>query len=66
METTQQKPKCTLVGEDGNVFNLIGKVSKTLKRAGQPERAREMAERTFKSGSYNEALAIMGEYVEIC
>jgi hypothetical protein len=28
-----QKPKCQLTGVDGNVFNIIGTVSKTLKRA---------------------------------
>ena len=66
METTQPKPRCQFVGEDGNVFVLIGKASKTLKRAGLPDKAREMQERVTKSQSYHEALAIMGEYVEIC
>jgi hypothetical protein len=62
---TQGKPNCQLTGEDGNVFGLVGKVSKTLKRAGQPDKAKEMADRVCKSGSYAEAIAIMGEYVEI-
>lgn len=29
------KPKCKLIGGDGNVFAVIGAVSKALKRAGQ-------------------------------
>jgi hypothetical protein len=59
------KPNCALIGEDGNVFNLIGKASKALKRAGYPEQAGEMSNRIFACGSYDEALCILGEYVNI-
>jgi hypothetical protein len=59
------RPVCELIGEDGNVFNLIGKASKCLKRAGLKEQAEEMTQKVFASGSYNEALQIIGEYVEI-
>lgn len=60
-----KKPKCKFVGQDGNVFNLIGIVSKTLKKAGQADKATEMSQRCFGAGSYGEALNIMGEYVDI-
>jgi hypothetical protein len=60
-----KKPKCKLVGEDGNVFNLIAIASKTLKRANLGEQAKEMRERVFKSGSYGVALNIIAEYVDI-
>ena len=60
-----KKPKCKLVGEDGNVFNLIAIASKTLKRANLGEQAKEMQERVFKSGSYEKALNIIAEYVDI-
>ena len=60
-----EKVKCKLVGTDGNVFVLIGKVSRTLKRAGMPDKAKEMSERCFSAKSYYEALAIMQEYVEV-
>ena len=59
------KPRCKLIGEDGNVFNLIGLTAKALKKAGQDERAKEMQGRVIKAGSYSEALAIMSEYVVI-
>jgi hypothetical protein len=36
------KPKCKLIGEDGNVFNLMGIAYKTLKRANLKEEADEM------------------------
>ena len=35
----QNKPECALIGEDSNVFNITGKVEKTLKRAGLKEQA---------------------------
>lgn len=60
-----KKPKCPLIGQDGNVFNLIGIASKTLKRNGMPDKAKEMCERITSSESYVEALSIIGEYVEI-
>ena len=58
-------PKCKLTGEDGNIFNLLGKASRTLKQAGMRDKASEMAERVCKANSYNEALTIIAEYVEI-
>ena len=59
------KPKCKLVGENGNIFNLMGIASRTLKEAGLKEQAAEMRERIFKSDSYNKALQIIMEYVEV-
>lgn len=58
-------PKCKLVGTDGNVFALAGVVASTLKKAGFPEKAKEMQGRLFKCGSYEDALVMFGEYVEI-
>lgn len=60
------KPRCPLIGADGNVFNLIGIAARTLRRNGMRDEAKEMSERVTNSGSYNEALSIIGEYVDIC
>lgn len=59
------KPRCKLVGENGNIFNLMGIASRTLKRAGLREEAEEMVDRITKSQSYLQALAIISEYVDI-
>jgi len=59
------KPDCKLIGEDGNIFNLMGIASRTLKRNGQPEQATEMCSRVMASGSYENALCVIGEYVNI-
>ncbi len=60
-----EKPKCTLIGEDANIFNLMGIASRTLKRNGMRESAKEMCHKITKSGSYDQALAIISDYVEI-
>ena len=59
------KPDCPLIGENGNIYNLVGIASRTLKRNGLPDEASEMTEKVFGSGSYEEALGIIGEYVNI-
>jgi len=59
------KPVCKLVGQDGNIFNLINIVSKVLKNNDLHDKAKEMTDRIFNSRSYNEALRIISEYVEI-
>ncbi len=59
------KLDCQLIGEDGNIFNLLGKAMKTLKSNGMYDEAKEMKERVSSSSSYNEALNIIGEYVNI-
>ena len=61
----QQKPDCKLLGTDGNIFNLMGIASKTLRQNGMAEQAVEMCDRICASGSYDEALCIIGDYVNI-
>ena len=64
-KSKQTKPDCPLIGEDGNVFNLVGIAARTLKRNGLSEQAYEMTPKVFGSGSYEEALGIIDEYVNI-
>ncbi len=59
------KPDCALIGEDGNIFNLMGIASRTLKENGMANEAQEMCERVRSSGCYYEALGVIGEYVNI-
>ena len=51
--------------EDGNVFAIIGQVSRALKGAGLRDLAKEYTNRVFDSASYSEALSITMEYVTI-
>ena len=65
IEQKQKKPECPLIGQNGNIFNLMGIASRTLKRNGMADEAKEMCSRITSSGSYYEALNVIGEYVEI-
>jgi hypothetical protein len=59
------KPKVHLVGENANVFNLMGLCTKELKKAGFPDHARKLHLEVFSSGSYSEALSIMSKYLDV-
>lgn len=58
------RPKLKLLGHDGNIFSVLGDASRLLKQNGQPEAAKEMFDRVTSSPSYEQALAIISEYVE--
>lgn len=59
------KPDCPLIGEDGNIFRLMGIASETLRENGMQEQAEEMRSRIFQCQSYDSALSIIGDYVNI-
>ena len=61
----RELPDCPLIGADGNIFNLMGIAARTLKDHGMKEEAAEMQQRITDSGSYDNALCIIGEYVNI-
>lgn len=58
-ENKHTKPDCPLIGEDGNIFHLIGIAAKTLRRNGMSTEASEMTEKVFKSGSYQKFLGAL-------
>ena len=60
----KERPKMRLEGMDGNIFAVLGSASRLVKRAGQDAEAKEMSDRVYASGSYDEALSIISEYVE--
>lgn len=57
-------PKMKLVGQDRNIFAILGRASRLLKENGQPEQADKMRSRVYQSGDYYKALNIISEYVE--
>ena len=60
------KPKCKLIGEDGNIYNLLGLAGNALKQAGQREQSSEMLHRvTHEAKSYEDALCIIQDYVDV-
>ena len=63
-EKNSLRPKMQLIGQDGNIFAIMGRASRLLKNAGQSDKAKEMRDRVTASQSYSEALNIVSEYVE--
>lgn len=53
-----------LIGEDGNIFAILGRATCLLRESGQGEQAKEMIGRVYQSGSYEQALVIVSEYVQ--
>lgn len=62
---TDKKPICNLKGVDGNVFFIIGHVSKTLKRAGLRDKAEEFREKATQQESYDAVLRLLFDYVDV-
>lgn len=59
-----RKPKVKLIGEDGNAFAVLGKVSRALRKAGLHEEAKKyVVEAT--AGDYNHLLQVTMQYVEV-
>ena len=59
-----KKPKMQLIGQDGNIFAIMGRASRLLKNAGQSDKAKEMCNRVMSCDSYHKALNVISEYVE--
>lgn len=60
------KPFVRLVGENGNIYNLIMLAGRALRLAGYKEKDEELKSRLDSCNSYDEALQLIGEYVDIC
>lgn len=54
-----------VVGEDSNIFNLLGLVTKELKRNGYRDLAKELPQQIFECKNYDKALTILDRYVEL-
>lgn len=63
----RRRPKVKLTGTDGNVFSVLGACTKALKAKRLFKEAEALSHRVFSenTGSYQEALRICAEYVEI-
>jgi len=60
-----EKPTVKLIGEDGNAFNILGKVVKALKNAGYSTDEVKQYQTEAMSGDYDNLLRVTMEWVEI-
>lgn len=59
---SDSKPKVKLIGQDGNIFNLMSIAGKALSK----EKEKEMCDRIYdEAENYGQALTIIQDYVEI-
>ena len=58
------KPKMELLGQDGNIFSIMGTASQLLQMAGMHDQNKEMIDRVTSCRDYDQALHIISEYVE--
>ena len=67
MSESHNKPECQLIGQDGNIFNLLFVATRTLRNNGLHDQAEELTHRIWngEAKSYNHAIQIIMEYVEI-
>jgi len=60
-----EKPTVELSDSDGNVFSIMARVSKALRRAGLGEKADEFMKKAKESESYGAVLQLCEEYVDV-
>ena len=58
------KPSVRLVGEDGNAFAILGRVTTALRRAGNSPEIIKSYQDQATSGDYNHLLAVTMEFTE--
>ena len=61
----KKKPVVRLIGEDGNAFAILGKVTKAMKRAGYSQDEVKEYQAKAMSGDYDHLLATTMEYVDV-
>lgn len=65
MQAPNEKPTVKLIGTDGNVFAILGRVKQALQRAGADKEYINKFINDATSGDYNHALVTCLEYVEV-
>ncbi len=59
------RPSVQLSGTDGNVFAIIGKVSRALKDAGLRDEAKQFCDEAFARESYDAVLQLCMKVVDV-
>ena len=66
---TEMKPECELIGKNGNVFNLIALVRKTLRDNELSDKLEQFdadyEELKKTGGNYDDVLVLIMKYVEV-
>ena len=64
-ETTAKKPHVQLTGQDGNIFFVIGRVRRAMRKAGvSVEEIERFSKDVMAAQSYHAAIGVVMKYVE--
>jgi len=61
----REKPAVRLVGEDGNAFAIMGRVTRALRKAGYASDDVSEYRREAMSGDYNNLLSVTMRWVDV-
>jgi len=59
------KPELKLIGEDGNVFSILGKAMRAARQAGWSKEKIEKFQKDAMSGDYDHVLQLCTEHFEV-
>lgn len=59
------KPKVTLIGKDGNAFNILGLATRAARKAGWPQEKIDAYTKEATSGDYDHLLATTLEQFDV-
>lgn len=65
MREDERRPTVTLIGEDGNAFNILGLVRKALRESGYSKEEIERYQKEATAGDYNNLLSVTQDWVDI-
>ena len=65
MKITKERVEYSKSGPSGNIYHILGMAQRALRKQRRILDYNEMWERVQNSQSYSDALAIIGEYVEL-
>lgn len=54
-----------LIGEDGNIFSILSKVEKSMKKDGRNGEFNQLWDEVINCGDYNKALQVIMKYVDV-
>lgn len=60
-----QDVEVQLTGEDGNVFSILGRCKRAIRRAHGEEAAKQWADMAMSQGSYDEVLLFCMETLDV-
>jgi len=61
----KDKPELELVGQDGNVFSILGNATRVARKAGWSKEKIEEFQKKAMSGDYNNALQTCMDYFDV-